>query len=226
MSLATLAGHRVTSLVLTVPSTGVWSADCALDTDASVSGSAVLSVAGLAFAGTISPTRTAVYGARTRCRLVAGAGAWSKRLPARAYHNDLGVSLSTVVSDLARETGETLFGVMTGVPTRLDVDFVRQAGAASRSLVQAIGDAAWWVDFDGVTRVQTRAQSEVAGAYHVLDFDAIRHAATLALDDPSVVGIGSVLRDSALPAPLEVTEIEIVVADSTLRMTVHGEATT
>jgi len=222
MSTATLAGNRCTSVTIRVPSVGAWVADCELDTAADITGEVVLDVAGLEFTGTADPFRTGSFGGMTRARVVAGAGAWGATLAARAYHNDLGVSLATVVGDLAREAGEDLLGILVGVPSRLDVDFVRQSGPASRSLRQAIGTAAWWVDYDGQTHVAPRVQSEITGTYQLLRFDPRTRQASIALDDPAAIVIGSVLRDTALPYAVEVEELEIVVSSGTLRVNVWG----
>lgn len=225
MSLVTLAGNRVTALTLRVPSVGVWWADCDLDTDATVTGSAPLEIGAISLTGTISPTHSGAYGSKTRTRIVGGAGGWARTLLAKAYHADNGVRTATVAGDIAREAGEDMLGVLTGVPERLGVDFVRQAGPASRALRQALSEAAWHVGYDGVTAVAPRVQSEITTAYEVLSFDPRTLVATVATDAPEGIVIGSVLR-AGLVTPLEVVDLELTVAGGALRLQVWGRATT
>jgi hypothetical protein len=220
MSLVTLAGNMVTALTLRVPSVGVWVADCDLDTGAEVSGAVVLEVGALSLTGTAA--RTGTHGERTLVRVVGGAGGWATVLPTKAYHADNGVKLSTVVGDIIREAGETLSGTLTGT---VGIDFVRQDGPASRSIRQAIGTAAWWVGYDGATRVAERVQTEIATAYQVLSYDPRDRVATIATDAPEGIVIGSVIR-TGLDTPIEVVDLEIAVSGGALRLQAWGRATT
>jgi hypothetical protein len=218
-SYATLAGQPVTRATIVVPASGAWWADVDFELAPDVSGRVSLEVGGITLSGTVDPTRAGTYGQRRTVRIVAGAGAWASMLAARHYHNDLGVRASLVLEDAAREVGESIV-VDADVGTRsLGVDFVREAGPASRALRAAMGSALWWVELDGTTRVATaRAESDArTGSYEVLAHDPRKRMVTLAADDLSAIGIGSRLVDR-LDEAQTVRELTVHVAEGGVRL--------
>src|SRR5688572_13415497 len=46
------------------------------------------------------------FDGRGAYRIVAGAGGWAREIPSKGYQNDLGVSIATLVADLAQAAGE------------------------------------------------------------------------------------------------------------------------
>jgi len=89
-------------------------------------------------------------------------------------------------------------------------------------LEEAIGGVAWWVGYDGTTRIGTREVSEAdVSDYQVLDHDPASNLATVAIDDLTTVGIGSILSEG-LDAPLTVYELEIMVSAEESRTVAWG----
>jgi len=191
---ATLAGQRVSSAVIHVPPVGPWWADLVLEESPTLpAGPLDLVVAGITLRGTVEPDAAGVFVERLSLRFIGGANAWGNLIPARPYHNDSQIQAIQVAQDAASEAGETLGTFEPGSST-IGIDFVREAGPASRTLEAAIGGAQWWVNFDGTTQVGSRATSTPdSTTFEVLDFDPVSRLATIALDDLSALSIGSVL---------------------------------
>lgn len=165
MSTATLNGSRATHARVEIPSHGIWWAEVSLDTEVTLSGAATLVIADLTLRGTImsgGPTH-----GKSHYRIAAGAGGWGSMLPAKAYANDAGVKLSTVVGDAAREAGETVADLPT---TRLGPSYVRESAPAARAL-EALAPAAWYVGEDGTTRLGRRAAADLNVEAQLGDFD-------------------------------------------------------
>jgi hypothetical protein len=223
----TIAGNPATSAVLHMPSVGPWFIDAELEQDPDLSGSVECLIGRVSFRGTVIDRYTGAFGLQTRTRIVGGANGWGRLLGARNYHNDAGVRARLVVEDLVREAGETL-GSFAVTQERVGIDYVRQAGLASRSLEETIGTSSWWVDERGETHVGTRATGQAdASRYEILDYDPKQRLVTIATDDVSVVRIGSILPASdRFAEPQTVRELEIIVKDEGLRvMAWCGEAT-
>lgn len=75
---------------------------------------------------------------------------------------------------------------------------------------------------DGITRIGPRETVEVTAPYDLLDFDPREKIATLAVDDPGAIVVGSVLRDR-LRSPLLVRQLELEVSKGALRLTAWGK---
>lgn len=217
MTFATLAGHSCARVVVQVPHNGPWWADVDLVEAPSLSGSVELALGSLRLRGVILAQSSGSDLAQRRVRLLAGAGAWGKLLSPKAYHSDARIRARTVIQDAAREAGETVEMGTVG-DTQIGIDYVRQAGAASRALEDVIGTASWWVDFDGVTRFGTRPTSELAdNACEVLEYSPRTRTATLSTDDLTRISIGAVLR-SRLDEPQTIREMTITVEAESLRV--------
>ena len=215
---ATLGCFPATHVVVHVPSTGPWWAEVDLVEEPSLpAGPLTLALGALALVGTVDPRAAGTFGLQRRVRLVAGAGGWSALLVAKAWHNDAGIRARTIAEDAARLAGETLGG-FAPVSERIGVDYVRQAGPASRVLEDVIGGAEWWVDYDGVTQVGARATSPAAaGAYELVEYNPRTCLAVLTMDDLGAVGIGTVLSER-LDEPQTVRELVIDVTPEEVRV--------
>lgn len=211
-----LAGNRATAVRLIVPASGPWIADVDFDAAVELEGAATLRVGELELVGTVDPGKTGSFGLRSKARLIAGGAGWRRSVDARHYHNDAGVKASTVLEGTASDVGETVADAPT---TRLGVDWVRQAGRASRVLERLA--PGWWVDYAGVTQVGARTVADVAGEVDLLDFDERHKVAVLAVDDLRILRVGSVLR-SRLDRPLEVTALDVDVSADKLRVRALG----
>lgn len=210
-------GNPLTRLSVHVSNVGPWHADLEFEGAPELEGQVVIEVGSLKLSGTLHPAANGTFGLQRKGLVIAGAGGWGSEVGARHYHNDAGVKARTIAEDAARAVGETI-GTLVPTSERVGVDYVRQAGPASRALEDAIGGAPWWVDYDGVTQVGPRPARALADtAYEVLAFDPRTRLATLAVDDPSSVQIGSVLSER-LDAPLTVREVTIRVTPEELRV--------
>jgi hypothetical protein len=215
--LITVGGERASVVRLFVPNVGPWFADCDLADATALSGRVSAKLGDLALFGTIDPKADGVFGDRRKTRIVAGAGGWGTKLPAKPYHNDAGVRALTVAQDAAREAGETL-GTFTPGAERVGNDYAREAVEASVALENVAGGAPWWVDYAGVTHVGPRPPvTPASGSYEVLEYDPRSRVVTLAVDDLRAVGIGSVLSER-LDEPQTVRELEIVITDAGIRL--------
>lgn len=210
LAYAAIDGERAIRVRLHVPPIGPWWADVDLDATApALSGRVTLALGALELSGTIDASHDGTHAGGRSLRIVAGAGGWGRLLQAKAYHNDAQIRALTVAQDAAREAGEELAIGFSPAAERIGVDYVRQAGPASRVLEDVIGGAAWWVTYDGVTYVGERSSSEPSpDDYEVLEHEPAEHVITLAVDDLTTIGIGSVLSER-LDAPQTVREIEI-----------------
>lgn len=191
---AAVNGHRVTALRLTVSNAGAWVADLDFEGDPEVEGRVEATIGDtFTLSGTIVARSSGSYGLRRRARIVAGASGWTTDVTPKAYHNDAGVKAQLIAEDAAREVGEEI-GSFVPALERVGRDYARQLGVASRVLEDAAGGVPWWVDFDGVTHVGLRPASPLdAKAYTVLAYDPRDRIATLHMDDPSLMQIGSII---------------------------------
>lgn len=217
MTIATVNGFAAIALSVHVPGAGPWWADVTLDGAPELTGQVTIAIGALELSGTVDPGHNGTHALQRRMRVVAGAGGWGTMLRARHYHNDAQIRARTVAEDAAREAGETL-GDFAPATERIGIDYVRQAGAASRVLEDVIGGAPWWVGYDGVTRVGARSTSSAApSAYEVIEHVPDERVVVLAVDDLRAVGIGSVLT-RGLDEPQTVRELSIEVEPALFRV--------
>jgi hypothetical protein len=221
VTFATLNGQRVIAAHVHVPGFGAWVADVALDDQAASppTGQVTLVVGDLTLTGTVLPAASGTFNQKGWYRIIAGAGRWSTILPSKGYHNDAGMKASLVINDVAREAGETI-GTFTDA-TLQGVDFVRQAGPASRIFVEALGNGInWWVDYAGTTQVGMRATSTpAAGAdYDLIEYHPDSRIAVFATETPSVLTIGAMITNPRLVAPVTIRELDISLTATSLRV--------
>lgn len=209
----TVNGFAAARVLVTVPNKGPWYADCDVAIEAALAGACVIKVSPtLELHGWVVREQSGTFAQTNMVRIVAGAAGWGRSLVARGYHNDAGVKAQTVAADAARECGETL-GSFTPSAERLGPDYVRNVERASTALEAAAGDAAWWVDYAGVTHVGARAAHTLASeAYHVIGYNARERLVLLGADDPGLVTIGATLTEH-LDEPGVIREVQLL-ADS------------
>lgn len=202
----TVNGRTCISARVTIGNTGPWAAELHLPSADEITNPVTLRIGTLTMVGSI--VTDGVYGEQRKLRIVGGAGGWAKVLAPWTAHNDTGVKASFVAQYAARDAGETL-GSFAVARERLGPDYTREARAASRTLESVIGDAAWWVDYAGVTQVGERPASTLAsGAYTVLDYNPAERTATLIADDPTTIQVGALLVDGIDTARV-IRELEI-----------------
>lgn len=214
---AAVNGQRLTELRLMVGLSGPWVAECDFEAEPDVSGRVRLEVGALALSGTVDQAANGVFGMRRKARIVGGAGGWARSVEPKAYHNDAGVKARLIAEDAARAVGETL-GDIVPRAERVGKDYVRQVGPASRALEDVLGGVPWWVDYEGVTHAGARPSEELsASAYEVLAYDPRERVATLAVDDPGAVRVGSILT-KRIERPQAVRSLELRVTPDELRL--------
>lgn len=180
---AEVNGVRVVTGRVTIPFVGLWHADVRLDTTTTLPDSplgCILKVAGLTLVGT--KFRAADYQGSLRSRIVGGAGGWLTALSKKFYKLDAGVMASLVLTDAARELGES---VVLDTDRNLGKRWTRIAMTrGSRILRQVVGDD-WYVSPDGVTHTGARSGSAIMSNYDVLNADGALGHFVIASDTPA-----------------------------------------
>lgn len=155
--MAKIAGATILAGEVEIPDIGAWVAHVRTTTDAVLPVGSRVSVelADLALSGTI--LRGSATDGSAAYLVVGGAGKWGSRsLPARSYRNDAGVKMSTVITDLGRESGET---IVAGYTDRtLGPAWTRAAGVGAAAL-RAL--APWWLDAVGKTHIGSRETGDL-----------------------------------------------------------------
>jgi len=214
VSLATLNDANVVRLRLPVPAWGRWWADVDLAEPVALKGAAALVVAGQAMTGTIISGGAA--NGRAAYRVVAGAGGWGKKLPAKPYQDDGGVRLRTVLSDAARELGETL----ADVPADLLGPHYARPAATGQELLNLLAPQNWYTDFAGVTHIGRRPTTEYTGNAPRVRVDPLMPVVDLAID--SLAGlVPGVTVDGSAPAG----DVEFNLTPERLTASVYASAT-
>lgn len=214
---AHVGGVEIISGDVVIPYSGAWFADLMFAAPLEATGRVTIEIGSMRLVGTVDPVASGTRGEQSFARIVAGAGGWATLVTPQYYHADNGVRALLIAQDAARIAGETL-GTFTPSADTVGIDYARQVGPASRVLEAACGSASWWVDFDGVTQVGTRTTSPApAASYELIEYDPRQRIATLALDDISLIGVGSVLTD-ALDTPQTVRDVTLRLSEETVRV--------
>lgn len=182
--MTTLLGTEpVSHARVAIPGYGLPWIEATLTEGATLTGAQTLSIAGVNVAGTV--VAGGPYQGRARYRLVGGAGGWGKALARKAYHDDAGVKVSKVATDLANDCGETLGAIPT---TRRGPHYARDAKAAFLTLNE-LAPGAWYIDLDGVTQFGARSPTTYEGDGTIVRVDQAARVVELALDklDPTLV---------------------------------------
>lgn len=188
-----LFGARPLTACVYVPEHGVWIARVEIDAEAKVDlapYAAVLRIGETTFTGTYDEARSGTFGFKRYVQIVGGANGWGRELPARGFHNDAGIKLSTILKASSDAAGERLSLDPALAATRIGTHFERIPGPASAVLKRYA--PAGWVDYDGTTQIRARTSPEATN-YDLLDFDPGANIAELGVFDPKTVQVGSVL---------------------------------
>jgi hypothetical protein len=212
VSTATLNGIACLSASVHLPAWGIWFADCLLDVEAILTGAVEFKIADLALTGTWLSGKP--WLGRTSVRVVGGAGGWSRRCASKSYASAAGVRLETVIGDAARDAGETVAGVPTGIVGQA---WTREAGAPSIVLHQ-LCPRAWYVSEDGVTRFGKRPATVWGGADTRGKVDLSAGYVELMAD--SIAG----LVPGVVVEGVEAVDVVHVLENSKLRSTIWGSA--
>jgi hypothetical protein len=221
MSVVTANDQPLVSVELHVPHRGAWWASLEfVNAPELAEGPVTIAIDELRLTGTIIPDHDGTYGGHRRALVYAGAAGWGTEVEPQHYRADTGVRALLVAQDAARVAGESL-GTFEPASERLGPHYVRQGGLARRVLEDAIGNVLWWVGYDGVTHVAVeRPEVEPAtDAYRVLDYDPLERVATLEVQDPRSVVVGSRLSEG-LDVAQVARELDLKASTRGLRMQV------
>lgn len=209
-----LAGFRIMAPSrLYIPAWGIPWAEVTLDQEATLKGRVQFALADLAVSCTVMSGGIGPTG-RSRYRLAAGAGGWGRTVKAKPYANDAGVKASTVIADVARDSGETI-DVATLPLIHLGPGFTRAADPAARVLEQ-IAPQGWYVGEDGISRIGRRASRKLTSAAVVISKDLARGVVSLAAD--SIVG----LVPGVIVEGIEAVDVLHEITAAGLRTTIWG----
>jgi hypothetical protein len=176
---ASLNGHRVTKGHVVVPLNGCITASVSLDEAVELSGPVILVVGDLTIKAAV--VRGGPFTGSSSFQLIGGAGGWMKTIGPKAYDQPFGVKLSAVLTDAAREVGET---VSISSDRTLGTRWARQKAPAAW-LLQRLADQ-WWIREDGVTIVGPRATPTITSAFDVVKAKPEQGVVLVATEFPSV----------------------------------------
>lgn len=211
MSLATFDGSTVATARLNVPAWGCWWAGVDLTEPETKSGALSLVVADQAMACAV--VSGGVADGRASYRAVGGAGGWGKRVGAQPYADDSGVALSKVLTDLAREVGETIADIPS---TTLGPHYARPACFAYEVL-NLLAPKNWYVDFDGVTHIGQRPASTYTGSA-----PRTRRAPGIGVIDLAVDSLAGLVPGVQVDGSNPATDIEIELSPERLTARVYA----
>lgn len=148
----TLDGHAATACTLSVPGVGLWYAAVDLAESVDLAGPVTLRVLDTEWKGSV--IAGASVDGRSRYRVLAGLGNWSKELAPRAYANDAGITKDKLLKDVADEAGEAIADPPTEALGR---HFNRPRLPAS-FLLNLLAPRAWYARADGTVTFGTRPE--------------------------------------------------------------------
>lgn len=164
MSTVTANGRIVPKASITFPMYGAWVADIEMPDSLKLASPVTLVIGDLTVIGTI--VRQADFAGSVSARIVGGAGGWRKEIPAKGYAHDAGIKLSSVLTDAARECGES---IVVSKDRTLGLNFAREKAVGERML-HLLLDGLWWIDSKGVTQTGARSSDKIVTPFTVLNY--------------------------------------------------------
>lgn len=194
MTYAALNGNQIVSAQITIPMRGIWTADVMLEQEPETSLTGLLSLTiGESFTMRGTIVRSGEFVGTFSARLVGGYAGWRTVLAPRSYRSPLGLRLSPILRDAAREAGEQ---INVADDRTLQSFYVRPRGRASRVLTDLYPD--WWIDFDGVTQIAERVSGVVGSSFDVIGYDPHVGKIEVATDAPQAFVPGVSFSDVTL----------------------------
>jgi hypothetical protein len=189
----TLQGAAGLDARITLPRTGTWQADVAVDaaSASSFTGAATLVIGGGAVTMKGKIRRAAFAEGVVKARMVGGADGWRSILPAKSYGP---ATLGLVLNDLCREAGETLSTTtadeLLATPLPAWTRLQGSASAALQMLLGVVPGAVWRVLADGTTWCGAETWPSESPAYTLLH-DATHLARWELFSDPPTLRPGT-----------------------------------
>lgn len=181
---ATLNGKNVISCTLAEPRAGVWTSVVDVDSDQAITGRVTLVLDGVTWVGTVA--KGDHHAGRVHAQIVGGAAKLAKELDVKHYR---GVSLGAVVTDIMRETGETLSSdTDPAVRGRQVARWTRPRGKASLTLKKIADELGlvWRVQRDGTVWIGADKWVDSKSAHDEIDRTPGRDAVVIAPEAPHV----------------------------------------
>lgn len=182
---ATVNGSPIIDAAIRMPAVGAWHADVGATTDTALTGAVTLLAEGVSFAGTV--LRSGMSGTRSKAKIVGGKAGLSKELAAKLY---LGPTVGQVVTDLAREAGETLSAAADASVTTFRLPkWERAQGTAGHALtaVLAAAGAVWRVLRDGTIWYGPQTWPAADVQHRLIDEDWTSGVIEIAPDAPDLL---------------------------------------
>ncbi len=206
MSTLTINGRRVTSASITFPMFGAWAADVVLADAPELATTAKgvsLVVADLTIVGTV--VRQGSFAGSLTARIVGGAAGWRTELPAKGYSHAVGVKLSSVLDDAARENGETF---ATSPDRQLGSHWVRER-AKGEALLSILLDGEWWIDAAGVTQMAARDASAIVTPFTVINWQGGLGSFEIAAESLAAWQPGRTFSAPTVPATQTISSVTV-----------------
>jgi hypothetical protein len=185
-----LGALNAISVRLFTPWRGAWIADVDVDlSDAMIAptGRQPLVIGTTSLLGTVDLGASGRFATHSRLRLIGGGAGWKEIISPQHFHNDAGVLSSVVIAATAASVGEQ---AIVATPSRLGVDFVRNAGPAALVL----DGFDWFVDLEGITQVGVpRIPFPATPDVQIVSFDPLTQTAEFSSD--TIVTPGMILVD-------------------------------
>lgn len=163
MSAITINGEPVVSCGITFTRWGSWTADVIMASVVDLPDAVTLAAGNLTVHGTV--VRKGSFAGSRSVRVVAGAGGLRLPLPSRGYSHAAGVKASSVLGDIARESGER---IAVATDRSLGAHYIREGGVPAERLLGVLTDGEWWIDNDGIVQTGPRATGPVVSPFTVI----------------------------------------------------------
>lgn len=219
MSLGAINGIATSKLRLTVRGWGAWWVDADIvDPEEFAKGSAAtVTIGGSTLSGAV--VSGGAHAGRASYHIVGGRGRWGAVIPRKPYRDDAGIKISKLLTDAAREAGETLGPLPT---TRIGQHYARREGPASRLLglltpTKEGGAPEWFIDYAGVTQIGKRPTTTYAG-----DAARVRVDKKIGVIDLAVESLEGLLPGVIVDGMPPATDVEFELTASRLTARVYG----
>lgn len=212
---ATLNGNKVTAATVHLPYFGIWTADVSIDQAVALHGQVSLVLGDITLVGTVN--RGGSYAGAATYGIVGGYLGWQSTVAPRSYTHNVGVKLSTVLSDAAAEVGERL---SLGADAVLGPFYTRQSAPAVR-LLNSLAVTGWYVGTDGVTRTGARTSKTITSKFDVISADPSLGKAMVATESLIDVVPGNVA-NVGLATPITISNVVHSVSKGSLRTELWG----
>lgn len=219
MSFSSLNGQQATVLKVTIPEYGTWAADVSLAESVPVPTLTSLVIGDLTMVAAV--VRSASFSGAKSARIVGGGGGWRKTLSRGYYATGGGVRLAVLLSDAAKELGETM-GTVTD--RSMGATYARAEQPGARFLRNLIGPT-WWVDTAGKTQTGPRPSGDITSQFDVIEWHGGKGAFEIATETYSDWMPGRTFKSVTVPARQVISMVSINQDnDGVLRLSVLAEA--